>query len=385
MSSRTHSACRHSSRYALLAISLLASDAALAADFWAYVGTATNNSESKGIYVYRFQPGRGRLTALGLAAVASNPSFLTADKANRHVYAVNENAQGTVSAFAIDPATGKLRLLNVVSSHGSGPCHLTLDRTGRWLAVANYGSGSFAVLPVKEDGSLGESVAFQQHRGSGPNRDRQQGPHAHCVLFSADNRYLLVADLGLDRVMVYRFDPTTGAVAPNDPPFGSVPAGAGARHLLFHPNGRYLYTIDEMQSAVTTFSWDAARGALEPLQTVSSLPAGFPRRQHRRRTGHQQRRDPPLRLQPRQRYHRSFCHRPTAFYPHPDGVCAAPWAKCPATSLIDPTGKYLLAETRDSDTIAVFKLNPQGGQMAPAPRPTVHAPKPVCLVFVPRR
>jgi len=378
MSSRTWSRC------ALLAIILLAGHAALAADYWAYVGTATNNSESKGIYVYRFQPGGGRLTALGLAAATSSPSFLTADKANRHVYAVNEIAQGTVSAFAIDPATGKLRLLNIVSSHGSGPCHLALDRSGRWLAVANYGSGSFAVLPVKEDGGLGEAVASQQHQGSGPNQDRQQGPHAHCVLFSADNRYLLVSDLGLDRVMVYHFDATTGAVTPNDPPFGSVPAGAGARHLVFHPNGRYLYTVDELQSAVTTFSWDAARGGLEPLQTVSSLPPDF----HGVSTAAELAiSNGGTRLYASNRGHDSvalFAIDPQRFT-LTLMECAPALGKIPRHFALDPTGKYLLAETRDSDTIAVFKLNPQSGQMLPAAHPTVHAPKPVCLIFVPRR
>jgi 6-phosphogluconolactonase len=384
MPSRIHLAGPHLSRYAALAILLLAGQAAPAADFWAYVGTATNNSDSKGIYVFRFQADSGRLTAFGLAAATSNPSFLVADKTHQHVYAVNEDAQGSVSAFAIEPATGKLRLLDRISSRGNGPCHLTLDRTGHWLAVANYGSGNFAVLPVKADGSLGESVAFQQHAGSGPNHDRQQGPHAHCVLFSPDNRYLLVADLGLDRVMVYRFDAATGAVVLNDPPFGSVPSGAGSRHLMFHPNGRYLYTVDEMQSAVTTFSWDAARGALEPLQTVSSLPPDF----HGVSTAAElaignggtrlyasNRGSDTIALFAIDPQH--FTLAPTEFAPA--------LGKMPRHFTLDPTGKYLLAETRDSDTIAVFKLNPHSGQMVPAPHPTVHAPKPVCLVFVPRR
>jgi 6-phosphogluconolactonase len=318
-----------------------------------------------------------------MAAATSNPSFLVADSLHQHIYAVNEDAQGAVSAFAIDPATGKLRLLNRVSSRGNGPCHLTLDHTGRWLAVANYASGSFAVLPVKADGSLGESVAFQQHVGSGPNT-RQQGPHAHCVLFSPDNRFLLVADLGLDRVMVYRFDAATGAVAPNDPPFGSVPPGAGSRHLLFHPNGRYLYTIDEIQSAVTTFSWDGARGALDPLQTVSSLPPDF----HGASTAAElaigaggtrlyasNRGSDTIAL---------FAIDPQRFTVTPMEYEPA-LGKTPRHFTLDPTRKYLLAETQDSDTIAVFKLNPHTGQMVPASHSTVRVSRPVCLVFVPRR
>ncbi|MGP8246653.1 MAG: lactonase family protein [Bryobacteraceae bacterium] len=384
MPSSIRSAGRQLSRYALLVILLLAAQTARAADFWAYAGTSTNRSDSKGIYVYRFQPGSGRLTPRGLAAATSNPTFLAADKTHQHVYAVNEDAEGAVSAFAIDPASGKLRLLGRVSSRGNGPCHLALDGTGRWLAVANYGSGSFTVLAVKEDGSLGESAAFEQHAGSGPNRARQQGPHAHCVLFSADNRYLLVADLGLDRVMVYRFNAATGAVALNDPPFGSVPPGAGARHLLFHPNGRYLYTIDEMASAVTSFRWDAARGALEPLQTVSTLPPDF----HGASTAAEL----AIGIGGTRLYASNRGSDTIALFAiDPERFTLTPMENAPALVktprhfTLDPTGKYLLAEGQDSDNIAIFKLNPHTGQMVPAPRLTIHLSKPMCLVFVPRR
>jgi len=367
--------------YALLAMVLFASQAASAADFWAYVGTYTN-AGSKGIYLYRFQPGSGRLAPAGLAVETSNPTFVIADQKQRHIYAVNEDAQGGVSAFTIDPATGKLTLLNRVSTRGNGPCHLALDRTGRWLAAANYGSGSFAVFPVKDDGSLGESVAFVQHTASGPNVNRR-GPHAHCALFSADNRFLLVADLGLDHVMVYRFDPATGAVTPNDPPFGSVPTGAGVRHFVFHPNGRYLYAVDEIQSAVTTFSWDAARGALEPLQTVSTLPAGF--------KGNSSGAEVAIGIGGTHLYASNRGNDTIALFAiDPQHFTVAPMeyapslVKTPRHFIIDPTGKYLLAEGQDSGDIAIFKLNAHTGQMTPDPRLTVQLSRPVCIVFVPR-
>ena len=363
---------------------LLLASASRAADPLVYVGTYTGTG-SKGIYAFRLQTKTGKLTPLGVAGETSNPSFLVVNPNRRFLYAVNENGterqMGSVSAFAIDPPSGKLTFLNWVSSRGGSPCHLTLDRTGRWLAVANYGSGSFAVLPVRNDGSLGESVAFQQHAGSGPNPARQRGPHAHCVLFSPDNRYLLVADLGLDRVMVYRFDPATGAVLANDPPFGSVPPGAGARHLMFHPNGRYLYAVDEMASAVTAFAWDAGRGALDPLQTVSALPETF--------HGVSNAAELAIGLGGTRLYASNRGHDTIAMFTiDPLRFTLTPMeyepilGKTPRHFALDPTGKYLLAEGQDSDDIAVFKLNPRSGQMAPARHLIVRLPRPVCLVFV---
>src|SRR6185312_5033285 len=165
--------------------------------------------------------------------------------------------------------------LNHVSARGSAPCDLALDKTGRFLAVANYANGSVAVLPVLPDGKLGEASGFDQHHGSSVNPDRQKGPHSHSVLFSPDNRYLLSTDLGLDKVFVYRFDSNTGAISLNGAEQASVPPGSGPRHLVFHPNGRMLYVINEMGSTVSTFHYDAASGKLELLQSVSTLPEGF--------------------------------------------------------------------------------------------------------------
>src|SRR2546426_874551 len=245
-----------------------------------YVGTYTI-TKSKGIYAYRFDAATGRLTSVGLVANTTNPSFLAVHPSRRFLYAVNEIANydsgksGGVSAFAIDRETGKLTFLNEVSSHGADPCHVSLDKAGKFVLVANYSGGSIAVFPVLEDGRLGEASAFVQHSGSSVNPKRQEGPHAHSIDTSPDNRFVLAADLGLDRLLVYRFDPFRGSLEPNDPAFAKINPGAGPRHFAFHPGGRFVYAVNEMGSSISAFSYDAARGSLRELQTISTLPKDF--------------------------------------------------------------------------------------------------------------
>src|SRR6185369_16309160 len=222
----------------------------------------------------------GKLTSLGVMAPSVNPSFLVQDSTHHFLYAVNEDNNGNqpgnaVSAYAMDAKTGKLTLLNQVSAKGVWPCHLALDKTGKWMAVANYGSGNMVILPVHPDGKLGEVAVQDKHEGTGPNKERQEGPHAHEVVFSPDNRFLLLADLGLDKIFVYRFDAAKGTIAPAEQPFGKVAPGAGVRHLTFHPNGKVVYAINEMGSTVTAFRYDAAKGAMTEFQTVATLPQGF--------------------------------------------------------------------------------------------------------------
>ena len=205
---------------------------------------------SKGIYAYHFNSASGKTTPIGLVAETENPSFLAIHPNQRFLYAANEismyegQAAGSVSAFAIDPATHGLKLLNRVSSRGTGPCHVAVDKTGKWLFVANYNSGSVAAFPIHEDGSLGEASAFFQHAGSSVNKERQTGPHAHVVALSPDNRFVLVADLGLDRVFSYRVDSAKGGLAPNDPPFVKIEPGSGPRHVAFRPDAKFVYSIN---------------------------------------------------------------------------------------------------------------------------------------------
>src|ERR1051326_7079696 len=238
-----------------------------------YVGTYTEEgSKSKGIYAYRYDAATGQVTPLGLAAETINPSFVAPSPNGKYLYAVNEvgNYQGPnsggVSAFSIDHATGKLTFLNEVASRGADPCYIIVDRSGKHVLVANYTGGSVAVFPVLADGKLGAASAFVQHTGHGTDPKRQEGPHAHSIDLSADNRFAMVDDLGLDELLVYKFDEAKGTLTPNDPPFAKVDAGAGPRHFVLRPDGKFAYVVAEMGHTVTVFSNDAARGKLQPVQ-----------------------------------------------------------------------------------------------------------------------
>src|SRR5580692_5767491 len=248
----------------LFTVMLLAGACFAQSDYLAFAG-----GYGPGIYGLRFHAATGRLTRIGLAIQTASPSFLIVHPNGRFLYAVNEAGRNddSVSSFTIDLKGGKLTALNQVSARGSSPCDLALDKTGRFLAVANYANGSIAVLPVLPDGRLGEAAGFDQHHGASVDPVRQTGPHAYSVLFSPDNRYLLSADLGLDKVFVYRFDASSGAISPGPEP-ASVAPGSGPRHLVFHPNGHMLYVINEMASTVAVFYYDAASGALDPSQVV---------------------------------------------------------------------------------------------------------------------
>src|ERR1035437_8011505 len=239
-----------------------------------YVGTYTEEgSKSKGIHAYRYDAATAEITPLGLAAETTNPSFVAVHPNGRFLYAVNEVGNykgpnsGGVSAFSVDHATGKLTFLNEVPSRGADPCYIIVDQTGKYVLVANYTGGSVAVFPVLADGKLGEASGFVQHTGKGTNPERQEGPHAHSIDLSPDNRFAMVDDLGLDELLVYKFDGAKGSLTPNDPPFAKVDPGAGPRHFALHPTRKFAYVVAEMQSTVTAFSNDATTGTMHRLQT----------------------------------------------------------------------------------------------------------------------
>jgi 6-phosphogluconolactonase len=366
----------------LIALFAIALPAAAQGDWTMYVGTYTRGA-SKGIYAYKFQSGSGKLTPIGLAGQTSNPSFLAVHPNGRFLYAVNEDYAGMVSSFAIDPATANLKLLNQVSSKGSGPCHLSVDKTGKWLFVANYGSGSAAALPVKADGSLGEASATFQHTGKSVDPERQGGPHAHVATISPDNRFVWVADLGLDQILSYRIDPAKGGMTPNDPPFAKITPGTGPRHVVFRADSKFAYVVGEMGGTVTVYSYDAAKGVMKDVQTISTLPADY--------KGPKACAEIAIHPGSKFLYASNRGHDSIAIFKvdAARGTLTAAGhvptgGKIPRNFAIDPTGNFLLAANEHSNNVVVFKIDPQTGGLTPT-GDTLEIGSPVSLVFVPAK
>ncbi len=379
-------------RLAMLGITLAGASVPLhaASSYLAYVGTYTASS-SKGIYSFRFDPATGQLKPIGVAAELPNPSFLATDPQHRFLYAVTEmgpepgaddyKKNGFVSSYSIDRKTGALTLLNKVDAGGGGSCHLVVDKTGKMLFVANYGSGNVASFAIKADGSIGERTGFYQLSGSSVDAARQKGPHAHAVVLSPDNRFLFVPDLGTDQIKIYRVDAQKGTFAPNDPASAPVKAGYGPRHFAFGRGAKYAYALCEMGSSVAVFSYDPAKGSLTPIQTISNLPDDFKGEDNSAeievdRSGRF--------LYASNRGNDSI----TVFAIDPakgtlTKVEVVPTqGKTPRNFALDPTGKYLIAANQDSSTIVVFRVDPKDGQLKPAGQP-IDTPSPIAILFVP--
>jgi 6-phosphogluconolactonase len=288
-----------------------------------------------------------------------------------------------VSAFAIDHATGKLTLLNQQPSGGRGACHVIVDRTGRCLLVANYGSGSAASIPIGDDGRLGEPGTVVQHEGKGLNEKRQEGPHAHSAAIDPRNRFAYVADLGIDRLMIYRLDAQKGTMTPNDPPYAAVAPGAGPRHFTFHVNGKHAYVINELANTITAFEYDPATGKLTGIQTVNTLPDDF--------AGANTTAEVVVHPSGRFVYGSNRGHDSIAIFacdPQTGRLTVvgheSTRGKTPRNFNIDPTGQYLIAANQGSDTIIVFRIDQASGRLKAVGDP-VAAPTPVCIKFLPVR
>ncbi len=361
-------------------------------DYFVYVGTYTRG-DSKGIYLYRFDEATGQMTSLGLAAETANPSFVITDPTHRYLYAVNEMAnrspnaprggfhQGTIASYAIDSKTGALKFLNSVSSGGSGPCHLAIDKLGRILFVANYSSGSVASYAILKGGSIGAMTWFDQHHGSGANPKRQEGPHAHEVVVSPDNRFLFVPDLGLDHILIYRIDEAKRTFSASNPAYVAVNPGLGPRHFAFAPDGRFAYVVCEMGSSVVAFSYNRETGALTVIQTISTLPAGYSGEDasaeiHIDKSGRF--------LYASNRGQNTITEfqidKTTGKLTPVQNISTE--GKTPRNFVIDPSGKYLIAANQDSNNMVVFKIDPANGHLTPANQ-NLEIEAPVCLTFVP--
>jgi len=352
-----------------------------------YIGTYTG-VKSKGIYSFRLDS-YGAMSRPTLVAETPNPTFLAVHPNQRYLYAANETGNfegkksGAVTAYAIDSKTGNLTLLNQRPSGGDGPCHLVVDRTGKNVLVANYGGGSVEVLPIADDGRLGEPSTFLQHHGSSVNKSRQEKPHAHFITTDPSNQIALTCDLGLDKVLAYPFDAAKGSLTTNHLPAASLNAGSGPRHLAFHPNGRYAYVISEMACTLTAFRYDPKRGALKELQTLSTLPA-------------------------EQELKPSFSTAEVEVHPsgkflygsnrgHDSIVVFAieedtgklnyvehqsTLGKTPRHFAIDPSGNYLLVENQGSDTIVVLRIDDKTGRLTRTGHVVEGVGAPVCIKFV---
>jgi 6-phosphogluconolactonase len=349
-----------------------------------YVGTYTGQ-KSKGIYAFRFDGATGALTPVGLAAETRSPSWLTLHPSGRFLYAANETndfdagKSGSVSAFAIDRATGALTLLNAQSSRGAHPCHLGIDRAGTHIVAANYSSGTLAVLPVGADGRLAPASQVVQHEGSSVNAQRQKGPHAHSFDFEASGRFAISADLGADRLFVYRYDAANGTLSPAAPPAVAAEPGAGPRHFAFHPNGRLGFAINELTSTIASYAWDGGRGALKPVATVPTI-AGVvsgnstaeirvhPNGQFLYGSNRGQDSIAVFRIDQSTGVLTIVEHEPTR-------------GRTPRSFTIDPTGRWLIAANQGTDTLAVFSISATDGALtAVGDLATVGAP--VAVLFL---
>jgi 6-phosphogluconolactonase len=353
-----------------------------AEDYFVYFGTYTAKT-SKGIHAYRFQPDSGKLTALGTVAEAPNPSFLAVSPDRKFLYAVNWRGSdttpgNTVSAYALDDRTGKLTFLNKSSSRGLAPTHLALDQTGRMLIAVNYDSGGVTSYQVAKNGTLSEPVSFDQHEGSSVVKGRQDGPHAHAVVFSPDNRFALVADLGLDKIFTYPVNPAKGTFDPAA--FVKTTPGEGPRHLAFHPNRKFVYANNELNSTVTAYAYHEAFGNLSEIQTITTLPANF---KESSATAEIQIDHAGKYLYVSNRGHDSIA---SFAIDAAAGTLTtiehvSTMGKTPRNFSLDPTGTYLFAANENSDTVVVLRVQPGTGRLR-ATGQVLGIPSPSCVLFV---
>jgi 6-phosphogluconolactonase len=358
-----------------------------------YVGTYTEPilfgtgkilaGQGAGIYLFTLDVASGALEPLDVVKGVRNPSYLAFDPAHRFLYAVNElkefegAASGAVSAFAVDPENGSLTFLNHKPSHGTDPCHLAVDTAGAHVLVANFMSGSVCVLPILEDGSLGDATDFVQHHGSSVDPVRQTGPHAHAVTLDLEGRFLFVPDLGLDKLVVYEYDAARGKLQSRPELWASLAPGAGPRQVAFHPHGRLAYLINELNSTISAYRYDGATGALSEIQTVPTLPADF--------AGANTCAEVQVGPSGKFLFGSNRGHDSIVIYAidEEDGTLTLighmpTQGQSPRNFAISPDGQYLIAANQDTNNLVTFKIDPASGQLTPTGY-QVEVPTPVCV------
>jgi 6-phosphogluconolactonase len=368
--------------FALSALSLLVSTAATAADMFVYFGSHSNRPGA-GFSLARFDTDTGVLTKPAFLLEAKEPAYFVIHPDGRHLYTCNSGTPGGVSAYAIEPRTGALTLLNRQLAGGGDTSYLSLDRTHRYALAANYDGGNIAVFALRPDGSLGDWTAFVQHTGKSVHPQRQTHAYAHAIVVSPDNRFVLVPDLGVDKLYVYRFDEKTGKLTANDPAFMAVPPGSGPRHVKFHPNGRWVYLINEMASTVIGYEWDAAKGTLAEFQSVSTLPADF--------KGSSTCAEVEVHPNGKFLYGTNRGHDSLAVFAidAANGRLAAvehvpSGGRTPRNFAFDPTAKWIVCTNHASNNAVVFRVDEATGRLTQQGEP-VSVPAPFCERFLPVR
>ncbi len=357
--------------------------------FTVYIGTYTSESRlsrrAEGIYRFSLDTRTAALTLQDVTAGIANPTWLTLSPDGRALYAGSEvrkhgrRSGGAAVAYARDPLTGALTRINDALTLGAGPCHLSLDPTGRLLMVANYVSGSLTVFPVRADGGLEPAAQLIQHAGSGPVADRQEGPHAHCVVPDPTGCFALAADLGIDRVLVYRTNVAERRLEAAEPPGISLQPGAGPRHIAFHPTGRWVYVTGELNSTLAVCAWDAERGRLELVQVIGTLPEGWQGTNYPAEVA----------VTPSGRfvYMSNRGHDSIAIFAVDETTGMLTPAgheptqgNFPRHFALDPTAGFLLVANQNSDNVVVFRVDDQTGRLTPTGQ-TAIVPMPVCVRF----
>jgi 6-phosphogluconolactonase len=368
-------------KFAVLIVSLAALPA-MAGDLVVLFGSQVPGPD-KGFSIAHFDTETGALTRPELLLAAQSPVYFVIHPDGKHLYTCNsigktqDQPGGGVSAYSIDPKTAHLTFINQKNTGGIGPAYVSVDHTGRFCLIANYGAGSVSVFAIEPDGSLGARTAFDQHTGSSVNPDRQKAPHAHSIRLDLSNRFALVPDLGVDKVYIYRFNSDDGSLAPNDPPFAALPPGSGPRHIAFHPNGKLIYVSNEIANTVAAFAWDSDKGQMTELQTISSLPADYKGSDTCAEIG--------VRPDGKFLYVSNRGSDTVGVFSIDDSGRLTPvqqiptQGKVPRNFELDPSGKWIILTNQMGDTTVVYRIDEASGRLT-----QVGDPIPIKNPFCPR-